>query len=291
MFEVKPLLGDTFYFEAFTNVGIYRLNEKQAVLIDSCDHKRMVRSLDRELEAMELEPSLIINTHCHNDHICGNRYFSEKYGCRLLSTKLEQAFIHKPELEIEFYSSGLMTDERNNPFLGMEPSEAELISKENIPEGFEIIELPGHAFEMVGVRTPDDVLFLADAVLSVPTWEGYKLPFFCDVNESVKTLERIRNMKARLFVPSHNAPVEDISELAEYNIAKLKEKKQMFLELCDKRSFEEIFAAYMEKDGLVIKTPKYCMYAVMVRKYLQSLIDDGLIYNSLENNIMRYHIK
>ena len=35
MFEVKPLLGNTFYFEAFTNVGIYRLNEKQAVLIDS----------------------------------------------------------------------------------------------------------------------------------------------------------------------------------------------------------------------------------------------------------------
>ena len=122
----KIIKGNTYYFEAFTNVGIYRLDEKQAVLIDSCDHKRMVRSLDRELEAMELEPSLIINTHCHNDHICGNRYFSEKYGCRLLSTKLEQAFIHKPELEIEFYSSGLMTDERNNPFLGMEPSEAEL---------------------------------------------------------------------------------------------------------------------------------------------------------------------
>ena len=90
MFEVKPLLGNTFYFEAFTNVGIYRLNEKQAVLIDSCDHKRMVRSLDRELEAMELEVSLIINTHCHNDHICGNRYFQEKYGCKLLSTRVEQ---------------------------------------------------------------------------------------------------------------------------------------------------------------------------------------------------------
>lgn len=291
MFEVKSLLGNTFYFEAFTNVGIYRLDEKKAVLIDSCDHKRMVRSLDRELEAMELEVDTIINTHCHNDHICGNRYFQDKYGCKLLSTRLEQGFISKPDLESSFYGAGLTVDERSNPFIGIEPSETEIITENNLPEGFETVELPGHGFEMIGVRTPDNVLFLADSVLSVPTWENYKLPFFYNVNESIKTLEKIKDVKARLYVPSHNEPVEDIRELAEYNIKKLIEKKQMFYELCDCKSFEEIFAAVMEKEKLQIKTPKYCMYAVMVRNYIEALIEDGLVYNELENNIMKYHKK
>ncbi len=291
MFEVKPLLGNTFYYEAFTNVGIYRLNEKSAVLIDSCDHKRMVRSLDRELGVMELEVALIINTHCHNDHICGNRYFQDKYGCRILSTKLEQGFIYKPELESSFYAAGLVNDERSNPFFGLESSEAEIITAENLPEGFETVSLPGHGFDMIGVRTPDDVLFLADSVLSQNTWESYRLPFFHNVNKSLETLEKIKNMKARLFVPSHNPPVEDISELAEYNIEKLKEKKQLTYELCNKKSFEEIFSAIIEKEGLVLKTPKYCMYAVMVKNLIQSIIEDGLVYNELENNIMKYHHK
>ncbi len=291
MFEVKHLTGNTFYYDAFTNVGIYSLNEAEAVLIDSCDHKRMVKGLDRELAGMGLRVSLIISTHCHVDHICGNRYFQDKYGCRLLSTKLEQGFINKPDLEPDFYNVALGGDKSNNPFYGIDPSETEIISADNIPEGFEIIELPGHGFEMIGVRTPDDVLFLADSVLSVTTWENYRLPFFYSVNKAIATLEKIRDMKARLFVPSHNAPVEDIRELAEYNIERLKEKKQLVLDLCPGRSFEELFDAVIKREGLEIKMPKYCMYAVMVKNLLQSLIEDNLIYTDLENNRVIYHTK
>lgn len=291
MFEVKQLINNTLYYESFTNVGIYRLNEKEVLLIDSCDHKRMVRGLDRELETMGLSVSTVISTHCHVDHICGNRYFQDKYGCRLLSTSLEQGYIRKPDMEPDFYNVALTVEKQNNPFYGIEPSETEIITAENVPEGFEIIELPGHSFEMIGVRTPDDVVFLADSVLSVSTWENYKLPFFYSVNKALETLEKIKDMKAVYFVPSHNAPVEDIKELAEYNIEKLKEKKQLISSLCDGKSFEELFALTMEKEDLILKTPKYCMYAVMVRNLLQSLIEDDAIYTELENNIMIYHKK
>lgn len=291
MFEVKHLKGNTLYYDAFTNVGIYKLNESEAVLIDSCDHKRMVKGIDRELEAMGLKVSLIINTHSHVDHICGNRYFKDKYGCKLVCTETEQIFISKPDLEPDFYYVALGVDMSSNLFYGTEPSEAEVITAENIPGGFEIIGLPGHSFEMIGVRTPDDVLFLADSVLSVATWENYKLPFFYKVNKAVDTLEKIKEMKASLFVPSHNPPVEDIRELAEYNIAKIKEKKEMICGLCEGKSFEELFDAVMKNEGLEIKAQKYAMYAVMVRNFLQALIEDNLIYTVFENNRMIYHIK
>lgn len=291
MFEVKHLKGNTYYYDAFTNVGIYKLNDKQAVLIDSCDHKRMVKGLDRELSSMGVAVSVIINTHCHVDHICGNRYFQDKYGCKLLSTRLEQSFIYNTELEADFYNAALNVDKSTNPFYGIEPSETEIISHDNTPEGFEIISLPGHGFDMVGVKTPDDVLFLADSVLSVTTWENYKLPFFYNVNKAIATLEKIMDMKASLFVPSHNPPLEDIRELAEYNIEKLREKKGTVLSLCDGKSFEELFDAVMKAEDLVIKMPKYCMYAVMIKNLLQSLIEDDVIYTELENNRVIYHTK
>jgi len=43
-------------------------------------------------------------------------------------------------------------------------SDAQELTKESLPEGFEIIPLPGHFFDMVSFRTPDDVVYLADAV-------------------------------------------------------------------------------------------------------------------------------
>lgn len=291
MFEVKHLIGNTFYYNAFTNVGIYKLNETEAVLIDSCDHKRMVKGLDRELESMGLKVSLIINTHCHVDHICGNRYFQDKYGCKLLSTRLEQSFIYNTELEADFYNVALSTDKSTNPFYGIDPSETEVITGDNVPDDFEIIRLPGHGFDMIGVRTPDNVLFLADAILSVSTWENYKLPFFYSVNKAISTLNEIKDMKARIFVPSHNPPVECIRELAQYNIERLKEKKDTVLTLCNGRSFEELFDAVMQAERLEIKMSKYCMYAVMVKNLLQSLIEDDSIYSDLENNRVIYHTK
>jgi len=186
---------------------------------------------------------------------------------------------------------GLSVNKSTNPFYGAESSETEIITPENLPEGFEIIELPGHGFEMIGVRTPDDVVFLADSVLSVSTWENYKLPFFHNVNKAIETLDKISGMKAAMFVPSHNPPVDDVKELAQYNIEKLREKKQLVFENCEGKGFDELFALIMEKEELKLKTPQYCMYAVMVRNLLQALIEDGTIYTELENNIMIYHKK
>ena len=45
-------------------------------------------------------------------------------------------------------------------------SDAQELTKESLPEGFEIIPLPGHFFDMVGFRTPDDVVYTA------PGWGG-----------------------------------------------------------------------------------------------------------------------
>ncbi len=291
MFEIKQLAENTFFYEAYSNVGIYRLNDKEVVLIDSCDHKRMVTGLDKLLESMGLSVRMIINTHCHVDHICGNRYFKDKYGCRILSTRLEQGFILKPDLEPLFYNTGLSVDKLRNAFFQVEPSEAEVITEDNLPEGFQVISLPGHSFEMIGVRTADDVLFLADSLISEYTWENYKLPFFHDVDKSLETFEMLKGVKAKLYVPSHCSPTEDISELIQYNADKLREKRQMVFELCQSQSFESLFELVVKDQEIDMRMPKYAMYATMVKNLLQSLINSGKVYTVYENGRVIYHTK
>lgn len=56
--------------------GMYQSSEEQ--------------ELDRYLTASKLKPVLLINTHCHIDHIMGNTYCSEKYGLNLQAHALEK---------------------------------------------------------------------------------------------------------------------------------------------------------------------------------------------------------
>ena len=42
------------------------------------------------IENKKLNPVLLLNTHCHLDHIFGNRYLLEKYGLRTLSGKEDE---------------------------------------------------------------------------------------------------------------------------------------------------------------------------------------------------------
>ena len=291
MFEIKKLKGNTYYYEAYTNVGIYVPDGKNALLIDACDHPRMVKGLDRQLCEAGISVGCIIDTHCHIDHICGNSYFKNKYGCRLLCTEKEKPFICYPSLESEFYYAGINTDKSKNPLFLVEPTVPEIINESNIPEGLELVSLPGHGFEMIGVKTPDNVFFVADAVLSVKTWEEYRLPFFREVNKAVETLEMLRGISADIYVPSHNPPLDSITELAEYNIERLREKKALIYSLCNGSSFEELFEETLHREALQIRTEKYPMYAVMVRNFLQALVEDDKIYAVYENNRMVYYGK
>lgn len=284
MFEINKISGKTSYFSAFSNVGIFENGDGEVVLIDTCDHPRMIKNLDRLLSAKNLKVNTVINTHCHVDHIAGNKFFSEKYSCKLLANKNECFFVEHPDFEAEFYYAGIDTEKSRNPFFCVEPTIPEAITKQNTPKGLEVFPLPGHSFDMIGVKTCDDVVFLADAVLSKKTWDQHKLPFFHNVNRSIDTLEKIETMKGKIFVPSHDEPTDNIGELARYNIDKMNDRKDLVYDICEGHSFDEMFSLLIEYLDLKLTTTKYPMYSIMLRNFLQSLVEDKAIYAKLEDN-------
>ena len=89
---------------------------------------------------------------------------------------------------------------------------------------------------MTGFRTADDVVYLADCLSSREVLDKYQIGFLYDVGAYLSTLEMVKALKAKLFVPAHAPVTEDITELAQYNIDKTHETAEHILERCGERS-------------------------------------------------------
>ena len=146
-----------------------------------------------------------------------------------------------------------------------------------LPEGWELLPLPGHFLDMVGFRTPDDVVYLADCLASRETLDKYGIAFLYDVNAYLATLERVKAMSAALFIPSHAAATEDIAPLAQYNIDRTNEAAERIAALCTGVTFDELLSAVFAAYGLAMSLPQYALMGSTVRSYLSYLMDAGQV--------------
>lgn len=74
-------------------VNTYILADKSgdcAIIDCGCYNEKEFEKLETFITDKNLNPVLLLNTHCHLDHIFGNRFILEKYGLRTLSHELEE---------------------------------------------------------------------------------------------------------------------------------------------------------------------------------------------------------
>jgi glyoxylase-like metal-dependent hydrolase (beta-lactamase superfamily II) len=83
------------------------------------------------------------------------------------------------------------------------------------------VPLPGHYLDMIGVKTPDGVFFLADALFDAAILAKYRFCVMLDVASAYKTLDMIEGTAARWFVPCHAPATQDVRELVLQNRAGL----------------------------------------------------------------------
>ncbi len=129
---------------------------------------------------------------------------------------------------------------------------------------------------MVGFRTPDETVFLADCMSSRDTLEKYGVAFIYDVEAYMETLDRVERMKASMFVPSHAEAATDITELVRYNREKANEVAERILSICEEPvNFERILQEVFQEYGLVMNFEQYALVGSTVRSYLSWLKDHG----------------
>ena len=241
MFELISVTDRTFYIQSPAKIGLVRLNDKDVCLIDSGNDKDAGRKIRQILDANKWNLTAIYNTHSNADHIGGNKYLQGQTNCKIYAPGIERDFTNHPVLEPSFLYGGYPCEELRHKFLLAQESNAEPLTNQVLPEGFEIIDLPGHFFDMAGFRTPDDVVFLADCLSSRETLEKYQIGFIYDVAAYLNTLEKAKTLRAKMFIPSHADATKDISDLAQFNINKVYEIAGKILELCaEPICFEQI---------------------------------------------------
>jgi len=287
MYELIQAGERTYYINCPAKIGIYRLNDTDVYLIDSGNDKEAGKKVLKILSANNWCLKAIINTHSNADHIGGNKLLKDRTGCSIYTTKLEGAFTEYPMLESSFLYGGYPNKALRNKFLLAESSNIRDISELSLPEGMEIFPLKGHFFDMIGVKTPDDVYFIADCISGENILKKYHVAFIYDVAEYLKTLTTIENLNGRYFVPAHADASENIKPLVEFNRNKVDEIIRKILDICKSAMcFEEILKNIFDEYELTMDFNQYVLVGSTIRSYLSYLYDYGKIIAQFENNTL-----
>ena len=232
MYELVKISEKCYYIDCPSRVGIVKLSDSEVVFIDSGNNREMGKRLRKILDENGWTLRAIYNTHSHADHIGANNYLQNITGCRVYARGIECDFTNHPILESLYVWGGYSPKDLRHNFLLAEASRAENLTEESLPEEIRLIDLPGHSFDMVGFITDDGIAYIGDALSSRETLDKYGIGFVYDVGAYLETLEKIKNLDAKLFVPTHAVPCENMRELADYNIAKINEILDKIVALC-----------------------------------------------------------
>jgi len=278
MYELIQAGERSYYVDVPVKIGLYRVSDDEVYLIDSGGDKDAGRKLRQILDKKGWTLKAILNTHSNADHIGGNQYLQKQKGCKVYAPGMDCAFTRHPLLEPSYLYGGFPPKDLRHKFLMAQESDAEYLTPEVLPDGLRILPLPGHFLDMVGFEADDGVTYLADCLSSRETLDKYGIGVIYDVSAYLDTLERVKGLQAKLFVPAHAQPTDDIAPLAQYNIDMVKDTAGRILDFCrEPISFEVLLQKLFESYDLSMDFSQYVLVGSTVRSYLAWLKDSGQV--------------
>ena len=284
--ELVKVGEKTYYIKNATNIGIYKIDETQVYLIDTGNDKEAGKKILKIIDEQGWKVKGIITTHSNADHIGGNKVIQDRTNCTILAYNIEKSFTEYTILESSFLYGGYPFKDIRNKFLLAKESVVIPI-KNNLPDGLEYFALKGHFFDMIGIKTSDNVYFLADSLFSEETITKYNLFFIYDVREFLNTLDYLNTLNGSLYIPSHCEATNNISSLIELNKNKVKEIIDKIYNICEKEmSFEEILKYIFDEYNLTMNANQYVLVGSTIRSYLSYLLDENKLSYEFKDNKM-----
>ena len=276
----------TYYIKNATNIGIYKIDETQVYLIDTGNDKDAGKKTLKIIDEQGWKVKGIITTHSNADHIGGNKVIQDRTNCTILAYNIEKSFTEFPILESSFLYGGYPFKDIRNKFLLAKESVVTPIEN-NLPDGLEFFTLKGHFFDMIGIKTSDNVYFLADSLFSKETITKYHLFFIYDVREFLNTLDYLNTLNGNLYIPSHCEATNNISSLIELNRNKVQEIIDKIYNVCEKEmSFEEILKYIFDEYNLTMNANQYVLVGSTIKSYLSYLLDENKLSYEFKDNKM-----
>src|ERR1017187_6604028 len=184
MFQIKVLT-----FNAVEENTYILFNEKkECIIIDpGCYDDEEKGILKSFMENNQLKPTLLLNTHCHLDHVFGNKYVAEEYKLKLRIHKNEELVLQMAP------SSGLMFNFPFDNYAG----ELQFLKQGDIislnDDNLKVIEAPGHSPGSICFYCEKQKFIIGGDVLFQNSIGRTDLP--AGSHESL-----VRNIKEKLFI-------------------------------------------------------------------------------------------
>jgi hydroxyacylglutathione hydrolase len=160
----------TFTFNALQeNTYLLYDETKECVLIDpGCYDKEEEQELRDFIEENGLKPVKLLNTHCHVDHVLGNRFVKELYSLKLYTSKEEEAALRSVKLYAPLYGFTKYSETEVDEII----KEGDLITFGN--STLEILFVPGHSVGHLAFINKEQKICISGDVLfnqSVGRWD------------------------------------------------------------------------------------------------------------------------
>lgn len=128
-------------FNAFQeNSFVVYNDEKEAIVFDpGCSNATEQSTLSSYIERNKLKVVRLVNTHCHIDHVLGNKYVAEKYGVKLEASSLEKSTLESGVMVSNMY--GIPYDPSPEISIFIEEGDEFKLGAEE----FKVLLCPGHS--------------------------------------------------------------------------------------------------------------------------------------------------
>lgn len=291
--ELIHIKGNTYYIDNPSSIGVYKFEDGAVALIDTGIDDSCAKKVLGIIENEGWTVRCIINTHSHADHCGGNSYISKKTGCDIYTSPVEGVLIENPLLEPSYLYGAYPQKELHNKFLKAKPSKL----TRSIEEGrfdvgnshFDIVKLPGHSLDMIGIVTEDGVGFMGDALFPKTIISKHNLLFLFDYNRTIETLNNLKDLKLDKYVLSHGGVFDSIDSILDDNIEALTEVNDEILSLLDQyRTLEEIHKAIADSHEINEILPQYYLNISVIKAHLSALCDNGKAENTVIDRTVKW---
>lgn len=293
--ELKQALGNTWYLEDWQLIPLYKLDERHCVLLDSGLYEQR-QEIEAALHAAGLTPVGILGTHAHNDHSSNHHYFQQRYHLPVALSLGEAAVCCTPEnLKSLFFMDSMqafLSNERVSHMVVQAdqiilPHETEIIF---CGVKFGIVHTPGHSADHIAIRTPDDVLYLGDALLTGSELETARFPYHFCFQQAMQTMRMLEGVPAARYLAAHRGVYETLGELPARNIQLIESRAERILKLIDRPlNLSELSLRVCADFHLRSRARgAVALYERNVRSYLEYLLDTEQLESVPQDGIFYY---
>lgn len=289
------ILDNLFFVErGYLNGNHFIYRSEEPVLIDTA-YKADFAETENHLKRLGIDPArvkLIVNTHCHCDHVGGNKIIQDLSGCEIALHRIGRHFIETHDewstwwryfvQEADFFKCTRVLEDGDIVSLG--------------PHEFQVIYTPGHAIDGMVLYNREEKLLISSDTL----WESDMAVMNVRVEGSgalfamMDSLEKLAQLDVKIAYPGHGAPFTNMHAA----LARAKKRLKGFLEnrqsvgndlikkiivytLMMKRQVEaEGFFSYLMSTPWFVETTDFYFEGEYRRKYeeiLASFLRRGIV--------------